>query len=170
MKFEHFKYTQDHSIKDNKNLDFNNRTPQSMKQRPGSASGSYMRTGTSSNKENNTVNDHEKRQPIDNLRGYYNKIRSSKNMRTRNSNYLNSVHNKHASSCSNLPNGSKISMKRWHTSINGSQDKSLLSREDKRPWYRNDAIPLTKESQKTMEENSIASRFSSHLKEKEAVK
>jgi hypothetical protein len=54
------------------------------------------------------------------LKGYWNKMKNKKSVRTRNSNnYMNSVNTMHASSHTNLPTGTKISVKRSNTSFNG---------------------------------------------------
>lgn len=66
---------------------------QTFKREPSTTS---IQTNPCENKENNVSisnpPESTKKHPIDNLQGYYNKIKEKRTSRTRNSNYLNSVH------------------------------------------------------------------------------
>jgi hypothetical protein len=122
----------------------------------------------SSNKENQQSNNPSeslpsvKKNPIDNLHGYWEKMKNKRGSRTRNSNCLNSVQSI----------GSKISLKRCHTSLNGSDTGSFMRPVDEsRPSYRNNIVPLPANggTNYRRDEVSLSSKFVNDLRESKRI-
>lgn len=120
------------------------------------------------NKENQRSNNPNeslpsgKKNPIDNLHGYWEKMKNKRTSRTRNSNCLNSVQSI----------GSKISLKRCHTSLNGSDSGSFMRPiDDPRPSYRNNIAPLPGNggSNYRRDEVSLSSKFANDLRESKRI-
>jgi hypothetical protein len=142
-------------------------TPQSFKQRPSSVWKTYSQID-SNNKENDLSNISSlppQKHPIDNLKGYWHKMKNKKSSRTRNSdNYMNSAINIQAASHTNLPTGNKMSVKRSNTSFNGCTSKSMLR--DNKPHYSNKMRANNKRGNQV----SLSSKFVNDLRESKWLK
>ena len=119
---------------------------------------------TSGNKENeaNYMNKSSMhKSPIENLQGYYNNLKSSRNSRTRNSNSnIQSL-----GTVNNIPKASKSSIKRCRTSLNGSDANSFMRSIDESRSFEHQTTDSKNKSQAKYNENvTLSSRYVNNFK------
>ncbi|CAI2385276.1 unnamed protein product [Moneuplotes crassus] len=139
-------------------------TPQGLK-RETNAVNSFPRSISSNGKENMTENTLDKKRPIDNLKGYWKKMKSRRSSKTRRSRYLNNAQNNRSQSYSNPPSGCQSTVKRPNTEYKGYKESPIGCKENDKSGNKNDLVPTNQKACDMNENLSLSPKFVIDVKE-----